>query len=205
MLIVFTVLISTIILLPIHAYAMGGGFVGHYDISYWTFDPTNGNGFMTYVKPETVKITGSDESGNLAPLITTLTIAPSACNIGFNWEYESENEAFLDPAGYIVDGALVQLTLDAGGDYQTGYALVGVKDAHEFGFYVDTLDDAGGTAMMTMEEFYTLPCVAGKLLPLDSTALFLAGIQSMSVWMIPAVAGLAGAGVYLVKYRARRD
>jgi len=43
--------------------------------------------------------------------------------------------------------------------------------------------------------------VAGELLPLDSTSLFLAGIQSMSVWMIPTVLGLAGAGVYLVKFR----
>jgi len=43
--------------------------------------------------------------------------------------------------------------------------------------------------------------VAGELLPLDSTALFLAGIQSMTVWMVPTVLGLAGAGVYLVKFR----
>jgi len=43
--------------------------------------------------------------------------------------------------------------------------------------------------------------VAGELLPLDSTALFLAGIQSMTVWMIPTVLGLAGVGVYLVKFR----
>jgi len=43
--------------------------------------------------------------------------------------------------------------------------------------------------------------VAGELLSLDSTALFLAGIQSMTVWMIPTVLGLAGAGVYLVKFR----
>ena len=188
-----------------YAHAVGGGFVGHYEISYWTFDKTNGNGLMTYVKPETVKITGSDESGNPAPLITTLTIAPSACQIGFYWEYESEKEAFLDPAGYIVDGALVQLTLDAGGDYQTGYASVDVKEAHEFGFYVDTLDDAGGAAMITIEEFYTIPCVAGKLLPLDSSALLIGGLTSMSVWMAPAVAGLAGAAVYLVKFRKHRD
>ena len=47
--------------------------------------------------------------------------------------------------------------------------------------------------------------VAGQLLPLDSTSLFLAGIQSMTVWMIPTVLGLAGAGVYLVKFRANRD
>jgi len=43
--------------------------------------------------------------------------------------------------------------------------------------------------------------VAGELLPLDSTALFLAGIQSMTVWMVPTVLGLAGVGVYLVKFR----
>jgi len=47
--------------------------------------------------------------------------------------------------------------------------------------------------------------VGGSLLPLDSSALFLAGIQSMTVWMIPTIAGLAGVGVYLVKYRANRN
>jgi len=43
--------------------------------------------------------------------------------------------------------------------------------------------------------------VAGQLLPLESTSLMIAGLTSMSVWMIPTVAGLAGAGVYLVKFR----
>jgi len=43
--------------------------------------------------------------------------------------------------------------------------------------------------------------VAGELLPLDNSSLFLAGIQSMTVWMIPTILGLAGAGVYLVKFR----
>jgi len=43
--------------------------------------------------------------------------------------------------------------------------------------------------------------VAGELLPLDSSALMIAGLTSMSVWMIPAVLGLAGVGVYLVKFR----
>jgi len=43
--------------------------------------------------------------------------------------------------------------------------------------------------------------IAGELLAIDTKALFLAGVQSMTVWMVPAVAGLAGAGVYLVKFR----
>ena len=43
--------------------------------------------------------------------------------------------------------------------------------------------------------------VAGDLLPLDSTALLIGGLSSITVWMIPTVLGLAGAGVYLVKFR----
>jgi len=46
--------------------------------------------------------------------------------------------------------------------------------------------------------------VAGELLPLDNSALMIAGLTSMTVWMVPAIAGLAGAGVYLVKFRANR-
>jgi len=45
------------------------------------------------------------------------------------------------------------------------------------------------------------PPVAGELLPLDTSALMIAGLTSMSVWMIPTVVGLAGVGVYLVKFR----
>ena len=47
--------------------------------------------------------------------------------------------------------------------------------------------------------------IAGELLPLNTSALMIAGLTSMSVWMVPAVAGLAGVGVYLVKFRANRN
>jgi outer membrane protein assembly factor BamB len=47
--------------------------------------------------------------------------------------------------------------------------------------------------------------VAGELLPLDSTALLIGGLSSMSIWMIPTVASIAGAGIYLVKYRTNKE
>ena len=47
--------------------------------------------------------------------------------------------------------------------------------------------------------------VAGDLLSLDSSALVIGGLTSSAVWMIPAVAGITGAGIYLVKTRANRD
>ncbi len=45
------------------------------------------------------------------------------------------------------------------------------------------------------------PPVEGMLMPIDTSALYLAGLGSVTMWMIPAVAGMAGAGMYFVKFR----
>jgi len=47
--------------------------------------------------------------------------------------------------------------------------------------------------------------VAGELLSLDSSALVIAGLTGSAVWMIPTIAGIAGAGMYLIKFRTNRD
>ena len=47
--------------------------------------------------------------------------------------------------------------------------------------------------------------VGGELLPIDNTALFLAGIQSSTIWMLPALAGAAGAGAYYIRTRMNKD
>ena len=44
--------------------------------------------------------------------------------------------------------------------------------------------------------------VAGELLSLDSSALVIGGLSSI-IWMVPAVAGILGTGVILVKFRFR--
>ena len=59
----------------------------------------------------------------------------------------------------------------------------------------------GTNVVVTQEIWINELLVAGELLPLDTSALMIAGLTSMTVWMVPAVAGLAGAGVYLVKFR----
>jgi len=69
------------------------------------------------------------------------------------------------------------------------------------------IEVVGGGQTQLIQKIWvtTPPPVAGELLPIDSSALMIAGLTSMSVWMVPAVAGLAGVGVYLVKFRANRD
>lgn len=47
--------------------------------------------------------------------------------------------------------------------------------------------------------------VVGELLSLDTSALVVAGLTSSAVWMIPTIAGITGAGIYLVKLRTNRD
>jgi len=47
------------------------------------------------------------------------------------------------------------------------------------------------------------PQVGGELLPIDTTALMLAGIQSSAIWMLPVLAGAAGAGFAAFKLRRK--
>ncbi len=47
--------------------------------------------------------------------------------------------------------------------------------------------------------------VGGELLPIDSTALMLAGLQSSAIWMLPVLAGVAGIGAYYIKTRMNKE
>jgi len=47
--------------------------------------------------------------------------------------------------------------------------------------------------------------VADELLSLDSSVLVIAGLTSSMIWRIPAVAGIVGAGIYMVKFRANNN
>jgi len=47
--------------------------------------------------------------------------------------------------------------------------------------------------------------VGGEFLPIDSTALMLAGLQSSAIWMLPVLAGAAGIGAYYIKTRMNKE
>ena len=47
--------------------------------------------------------------------------------------------------------------------------------------------------------------VGGDMLPIDSTALVLAGLQSSAIWMLPILAGAAGAGAFYIKTRMKKE
>ena len=47
--------------------------------------------------------------------------------------------------------------------------------------------------------------VGGEFLPNNPTALLLAGLQTSAIWMIPVLAGAAGAGAYYIKTRMNKE
>ena len=49
------------------------------------------------------------------------------------------------------------------------------------------------------------PVVGGEHLPIENTALLLAGLQSSAIWMLPVLAGAAGVGAYYIKTRMNKE
>ncbi len=49
------------------------------------------------------------------------------------------------------------------------------------------------------------PVVGGELLPIDSTALMLAGLQTSAIWMLPVLAGVAGSAFGILYIKSRRN
>jgi len=120
-------------------------------------------------------------------LIGSHTVTPNACQF---------NLSAVNPGNIIFNGNTVTFeeTITNNGntseEHCTQTYTIGGQD--------------GGSIEVIQELWFNEPQVAGELLPLDSSALMIAGLTSMSVWMVPTVLGLAGVGVYLVKFRANR-
>jgi len=49
------------------------------------------------------------------------------------------------------------------------------------------------------------PVVGGEFLPIDSTALVLAGLQTSAIWMLPILAGVAGSAFGVLYIKSRRN
>jgi len=69
-----------------------------------------------------------------------------------------------------------------------------------------TINQNGGPGQFSGEIFGSvvddpLPCkpIGGVIIPIDTTALLLAGVQTNAAWLIPVVLSVAGIGIFLVR------
>jgi hypothetical protein len=70
---------------------------------------------------------------------------------------------------------------------------------------LDGLGDACDSCPNDDTDTCNNPSVSGELLNINTTALFISGITSSMMWVAPTFAGIAGAGIYLVKFRSNKD
>jgi hypothetical protein len=88
-------------------------------------------------------------------------------------------------------------------DFSSGMVCL-PPGAHSITIDVTRADSitGSGTGWLQFEKHDQRDCelVAGAFLPVDSSALLIAGASASVAWMLPAlVAGIAGAGVYIVR------
>jgi hypothetical protein len=47
--------------------------------------------------------------------------------------------------------------------------------------------------------------IGGEIIPIESSALMLAGLQTSAIWMLPVLAGAVGVGTFYIKSRINKD
>ena len=202
-----------------------GGFSDAYAPPNWT-EFTEGNGFVdTTGAPASISVIGSDNSigcggfsnDSLPPnllrpeqhdnlnCVTDFTITiPCDGTVDFDWSSVNSQESNeFDVPGFLVNGVFTVLNHDL---TDSGSQGVPVQVGDVFGFRVDATDDFAGFGVLDITNFDGPQCVVGgELLPIDSTALVLAGLQTSAIWMLPVLAGAAGVGVFYIKTRMNKE
>ena len=93
--------------------------------------------------------------------------------------------------GFSVGNAVVEAAFQSDANAAGGIFVADAEGDDVVQAIIDIIESCGGSG----------PIVGGELLPIDSTALFVAGLAGSLTWLAPVAVGIAGAGVYLIKFR----
>jgi len=81
---------------------------------------------------------------------------------------------------------------------------LGSFDAGRFGFFNHSQESVRYSGFVDdPPPIIPITPVGGEFLSIDSTALLLAGLQTSAIWMLPVLAGAAGAGIAAFKLRRK--
>jgi len=119
------------------------------------------------------------------------------------------NQGACTPTGNSFNPTSVQISsvdFDIAGSFITDWAFDGVVsdlNGNPLAPPVDFFPTGIIVGGMTTSHVPTV--VGGDLLPIDSTALLLAGLQSSAIWMLPVLAGVAGSAFGVLYIKSRRN
>lgn len=148
--------------LPAHA-----DFSGYYAPANWTIehvpDASTDGGSMDFSgAPGSVKLIGSDLGTDESSRIEFVISAQAAGTVSFDWLYETFDVGTENPpsppeawdfAGYRVNATVFTLSDGTSGQIQSGNVSFAVAAGDTFGFTLESLDNFGGPAEMTISNF----------------------------------------------------
>lgn len=107
----------------------------------------------------------------------------------------NSDDVLIDSDSLLIDASFIGMeTLSVSGS-NIAYIITGAR--------APALN--GASVFIDNIAFTPQEIVAGELIPMDSTALFLAGLSTSAVWMIPTLAGLVGTGISIAKLRGNKN
>jgi len=130
-----------------------------------------------------------DGGGNT--LDRTSGVATDSSGNVFVTGFATDNAFKITPGGVITE--IINATGDGGGNTLDGTEGVATDSSGNVFVSGRTSDNAFKIAKDIV--------IGGTYIPIDQTALLLAGVQSISMWMIPVVIAGIGIGVFVIKRR----
>ena len=171
----------------------GGWLILETDSS--TSEQTSANsGYTALGLGNRVGAIGSAANGIFENVVTATTVGPLG---DFRLaSYSSSLARTLDDTGHTLVGenggvtkSIVEYTVGSGG-------VLGLGDPYGFNLFSADNNDEAITNYVLGNHCSVV--IGGEIIPINTTALLLAGVQSISMWMIPVVLSGAGIGVFVI-------
>jgi len=155
--------------------------------------------------PETVLFSPPGSSG-----IITATLANPVNEISWNYAAPFEpGEIRVFGAGNVL---LATIPLPAVAPVNSGdptgmnFGTWTAGSHTEVGNVITSVEYEGVPNLITWDDLdYCVQNVGGSSMSIDTSALLIAGATANALWIIPTLAGIAGTGFYLVKFRMNKE
>lgn len=163
---VLVTLSSSILAFTAAVPAASAAFVGSYDIGNWTFINTNADGSVNITAaPGAITIIGGDDNSGLTGTTDFSIPLVSDGSLSFSWDYLTTDEVSINDLAYFsLNGIPFQLS-DNNVISQSGQVSIPVRANDLFAFRVETIDNTGGSAALSIRDFEATAIPTPALLP----------------------------------------
>lgn len=127
---------------------------GFYGEHWPTYAFGNGNG-EAFITSSSVTLVGTDNSGSGDSFFFTDAFwrIEASGTYSFKWKYETSDGPNYDPAVYVLDNIIYELTDPTGPNSQSGTVTLDLVQGQELTLRVNSVDDLFGAGVLTVHEF----------------------------------------------------